>query len=99
MPSVHFRWLVLIAILATGAAVGCAARTKPATPPEQVTILPRLTMGGTDEIDCFALSPDGKTAAAGRADGTIDLWDLAGGKVVLHIVGSFSDRVGNIDYS
>src|SRR5438874_9639567 len=88
--------LILIAIATAGAAAGCAARK---ASPEQVTILPRLTMGGTDEIDCFALSPDGKTAAAGRADGTIDVWDLTVSKVLQHIAGSFSDRVGNIAYS
>jgi WD40 repeat protein len=105
MPSLHFRRPVLIAILAASGVFGCGeptTQTETARPAE-LAISPRITMGGADGIDhctlCFALGPDGKTAAVGHRDGSIDLWDIPGRKHLLHVVSSATNPVGHIAYS
>jgi serine/threonine protein kinase/WD40 repeat protein/CubicO group peptidase (beta-lactamase class C family) len=52
-------------------------RPAPAEPGEL-----RRFEGHTGQINCFALTPDGKLAASGSNDSTVRIWDVASGKML-----------------
>ncbi len=56
------------------------------------TIVPRLIIPTGNPIECFALSPDGRTAVTGHSDGRLRTWDLTSGQPL----GSVMAHRGNV---
>src|SRR6516225_7579165 len=75
----RFGWLLLFVIVAAAGVSYGLYQTLNAG------ISSRATMGSSDQIACFALSPDGQIAAAGRQDGTVDFWEISAQKHTLHL--------------
>ena len=43
---------------------------------------PVIQTGHADAVQAVALSPDGRFAVSGSADGTLKFWDVASGRVI-----------------
>jgi WD40 repeat protein len=79
-----------------GITLGCLLLTSPVSAQESE---PRRTfLGHTGEVQCVAISPDGKTLAFGGKDGTLKLWDVAKDKEIAALKGH-TDRVVSLTYS
>jgi WD40 repeat protein/serine/threonine protein kinase/tetratricopeptide (TPR) repeat protein len=86
-------WMLRSLDLAPPGAVGLrrAARGNLAAWLDQ-TIVPQLIIPTGSPIECFALSPDGRTAVTGHSDGRLQTWDLTSGQPL----GSVAAHQGNV---
>jgi WD40 repeat protein len=57
------------------------------------------TYRGVTNLTCLALSPDGKTLAAGGLDGPVELWDFETGESTGRLKDKFTQRVVSLAFS
>lgn len=60
--------------------------------------LEKTLRGAGDVVYSVALSPDGKTAAAGSADGLVHVWNVASGKVLLTLLAAERESSETTDW-
>ena len=57
-----------------------------------------LTQGHSDDIECMALSPDGRLMATGGEDNKVFVWDVASGRIRFEI-GVHTDQIAAVFFS
>lgn len=75
-------WLLLIC---SGNIVGQVKPRGPATKLPKAILARTITVVGADEVNAVSFSPDGKTIAGGVGDGSVQLWNVADGKLIKKI--------------
>jgi WD40 repeat protein len=58
----------------------------------------RLETHAQEEVDCFAVTPNGRSAVTGNADFKLHLRDLASSKELLQLAGH-NDKIANVTFS
>jgi WD40 repeat protein len=72
------------------------ATDRPQTKDKRVVGKEKVLKGHTDEVNCVAVTSDGKRAVSGSSDNTLKVWDLESGRCLATLGPHFRSVMGSI---